>query len=238
MDSRKSAGRTLLEMELVPGENLAQRLRRGPIPLAEALPLFKQLAQALEAAHDRGIIHRDLKPANVKVTPDGRVKVLDFGLAKAFESESSETEHSQSPTYVTDSHAGTILGTAAYMSPEQVRGKELDRRTDIWSFGCMLYEALAGRPAFAADTVSDTLAAILREEADWSALPPIPPAIERLLRRCLRKGPAGPPARHRRCADRNRRRAWGDARPDLVQPTRATPARSAHARRGSSPQRP
>jgi Tol biopolymer transport system component/predicted Ser/Thr protein kinase len=217
--------RSLLEMELVPGEDLAERLRRGPMTLADGLPVFKQVAQALEAAHDHGIIHRDLKPANVKLTPDGRVKVLDFGLAKAFESESSETQRSQSPTYVTMSHPGMILGTAAYMSPEQVRGKVLDRRTDIWSFGCMLYEALAGRPPFAGDTVTEILATILKEDADWSALPPIPSPIERVLRRCLRKDPQ---ARLRDIADARVEieDALGESSPALIQPRPAERARS------------
>jgi Tol biopolymer transport system component len=179
--------RSLIEMELVPGESLAERLRRGPMPLSEGLPVFKQVAHALEAAHERGIIHRDLKPANVKVAPDGRVKVLDFGLAKAFDLGNSPGKSSQSPTFVTASQPGTILGTAPYMSPEQVRGKALDRRTDIWSFGAMLYEALAGRPPFPAETVSDILAAILKEEVDWSALPAIPSPVDRVIRHCLRK---------------------------------------------------
>ena len=181
---------TLLEMELVPGETLADRIGRGPMPPAEAVPIFKQIAEALEAAHEQGIIHRDLKPANVKVTPGGRVKVLDFGLAKALEFESRSGDSPQSPTFSTRTHEGVILGTAAYMSPEQVRGKMLDRRTDIWSFGCMLYEALTGHAPFTADTMSDTLAAVLREEPDWRALPPAPLGLQRLVRRCLKKDPA------------------------------------------------
>ena len=180
--------RTLLEMELVPGENLAERIRRGPIPPDEAVPIFKQVAEALEAAHNQGIIHRDLKPANVKVTPEGRVKVLDFGLAKALEAESRSGD-SPSPTFTTRTHDGLVFGTAAYMSPEQVRGKSLDRRTDIWSFGCMLYEALTGHTPFAADTMSDTLAAVLKEEPDWRALAGAPLGLQRLVRRCLRKDP-------------------------------------------------
>ena len=180
---------TVLEMELVPGENLADRLKRGPIPPEEVVPVFTQIAEALEAAHTQGIIHRDLKPANVKVTPDGRVKVLDFGLAKALELESRSGESSQSPTFTTRTHDGTIFGTAAYMSPEQIRGRPLDRRTDIWSFGCMLYEALTGHAPFTAETLSDTLAAVLREEPDWRRLPAAPLGLQRLVRRCLKKDP-------------------------------------------------
>ena len=181
--------KTLLEMELVPGENLAERIKRGPMPPDEAVPIFKQIAEALEAAHTQGIVHRDLKPANVKVTPDGRVKVLDFGLAKALDLDHRSGDSPQTPTFTTRTHEGMIFGTAAYMSPEQVRGRALDRRTDIWSFGCMLYEALTGRTPFAADTISDTLAAVLREEPDWRALPAAPMGLQRLVRRCLRKDP-------------------------------------------------
>jgi serine/threonine-protein kinase len=179
---------TLLEMELVPGETLAERINRGPMTAQDTLPIFKQIAAALEAAHERGIIHRDLKPSNIKVTPEGRVKVLDFGLAKAFETERSDSS-SNAAMFTTTTQRGLILGTAAYMSPEHVRGKSLDRRTDIWAFGCMFYEALTGKPPFASETVSDTLAAVLREEPDWRALGHTPLAIQRLIKRCLKKDP-------------------------------------------------
>jgi serine/threonine-protein kinase len=179
---------TFLEMELVLGETLAERLERGPMPPTETLPIFKQIAHALEAAHERGIIHRDLKPSNVKVTPEGRVKVLDFGLAKAFESERKESS-SNAAMFTTTTQKGLILGTAAYMSPEHVRGKELDRRTDIWAFGCMYYEAISGKPPFASETISDTLAAVLREEPDWRVLSHAPIAVQRLIKRCLKKDP-------------------------------------------------
>src|SRR5262249_46293637 len=169
----------------------------------EALDVCGQIAEALEAAHEKGILHRDLKPANVKVTPEGKVKVLDFGLAKAFVTPPSG-DPSLSPTVTAPTREGTILGTAAYMSPEQSRGRPLDRRADIWSFGCVLYEVLAGRRAFRAETVSDTLAAILKEEPDWSRLPAATPAsICMLLRRCLEKDP------HRRLRD------IGDARLEI-----------------------
>jgi serine/threonine-protein kinase len=181
--------RTLIEMELVPGENLAERIERGPLAPDEVIPVFRQIAEALEAAHTQGIIHRDLKPANVKVTPEGRVKVLDFGLAKALEVESRSGESASSPTFTTRTHDGMVFGTAGYMSPEQVRGRTLDRRTDIWSFGCMLFESLSGRAPFTADTISDTLAAVLKEEPDWRLLSAAPLGLQRLVRRCLRKDP-------------------------------------------------
>jgi serine/threonine-protein kinase len=178
----------LLVMELVEGETLAHRLSRGSLSIEEALPLFRQIAEALEFAHAKGILHRDLKPSNVMVTPEGRVKLLDFGLAKAFLDETKETSASHSPTLTRGTAHGEILGTASYMSPEQARGQTVDRRADIWAFGAVLYEALSGRKAFDAETVTDTLAAIVRGEPDFSALPRgTPSRLRELLARCLRK---------------------------------------------------
>src|SRR5262245_1741845 len=181
-------------MEFVEGEDLAQRLTRGAIPIDEALPIARQIAEALEAAHDQGIIHRDLKPANIKLRPDGTVKLLDFGLAKAMEPSSRlSPDVSKSPTLTTPAmtRAGVILGTAAYMSPEQARGQRVDAQTDIWSFGCVLYEMLTGRAAFGRATIPDTIAAVIEGDPDWNALPRTTPGnITRLLRRVLAKNPA------------------------------------------------
>ena len=185
-------GMTALVLELVEGEDLSQRIARGPIPLDEALPIARQIAEALEAAHDHGIIHRDLKPANIKVRHDGTVKVLDFGLAKAVDpTAGSSATAMNSPTLsIHATQAGIILGTAAYMSPEQARGKTVDKRTDIWALGCVLFEMLAGGRAFPGDDATDTIVAVVSKEPDWNALPAaVPPGIRRLLRRSLEKEP-------------------------------------------------
>ena len=194
-----------LVLELIEGPTLAERIARGPIPIEDALPIALQIAEALEAAHELGIVHRDLKPANVKVSDQDVVKVLDFGLAKALDANVSQADLSQSPTLTGGAtRMGVILGTAAYMSPEQARGKAVDRRADVWAFGCVLYEMLTGRRAFEGEVISETLASVLRGEPDWSALPPATPrAIERLLRRCLQKDP------------RERLQAIGDARIEI-----------------------
>jgi Tol biopolymer transport system component len=180
-----------LVMELVEGETLAERLDRGPLPIAEALRIAAQMAAALEAAHEKGIVHRDLKPANVKITPDEHVKVLDFGLAKAMEGELASANVSASPTLsIMATQAGMILGTAAYMSPEQARGFPADQRSDIFSFGCVLYEMLTGHQAFQGETASDVLASVLAREPDLNALPPnLNPRLPELLKRCLEKNP-------------------------------------------------
>ena len=186
----ESAGTTALVLELVDGPTLADRLITGPLPLSDALAISRQIIDALDAAHEKGIVHRDLKPANVKVREDGTVKVLDFGLAKALESDAAPQGVTMSPTMTSPAvtSAGVVLGTAAYMSPEQARGQFVDKRSDIWAFGCVLYEMLTGRGVFARATVADTIAVILEHEPDWSALPSTTPtSLRRLLRRCLDK---------------------------------------------------
>jgi len=195
----ESNGVQALVLELVDGPTLADRIARGPIPFEEALPLAKQIADALEAAHEQGIIHRDLKPANIKVRPDGTVKVLDFGLAKAIEPVRAISPGVTHPTTITTpamTQAGLILGTAAYMSPEQAKGQPADKRSDVWAFGCVLYEMLTAKRAFDGEDVSDTLAAVLRSEPAWGALPDdLPPAVVELIKRSLEKD------RRRRIAD-------------------------------------
>ena len=177
-----------LILELVDGPTLLARIAQGPIPLDEALPIAKQIADALEAAHEHGLIHRDLKPANIKLTPDGTVKVLDFGLAKALDTPTGSTlSHSPTITSPVMTMGGVILGTAAYMSPEQARGKPVDKRSDIWAFGCVLYEMLTGRPAFEGATLSDLFAAILTKEPNWAAVPTAAQRVAPLIRRCLVK---------------------------------------------------
>jgi hypothetical protein len=193
-DVGQDGGTHFLVMELAPGETLAARLARGPMPLDEALAVAAQVSDAVAAAHEQGIVHRDLKPGNVMVTADGAVKVLDFGLAKAVAPETlsgSGPDLSQSPTLAhPGTLAGVLLGTAAYMSPEQAKGRTVDRRTDVWAFGCVLFEMLSGRPAFAGEAVAETLAAVLRAEPEWSLLPAgTPGGVVSVLRRCLEKDP-------------------------------------------------
>jgi serine/threonine-protein kinase len=197
-------GAHFLSMELVAGETLDARLKAGALPVDETIRLALQIAEGLEAAHEAGIVHRDLKPANIQVTDDGQVKILDFGLAKALSGEGGATDptSSLSPTMTSGgTRAGVILGTAAYMSPEQAKGKPIDRRTDIWAFGCVVFETLTGTRLFDGETISEMIAAVLKTDPDWKVLPPAtPPALKRLLRRCLEKDP------------RHRLRDIGDAR--------------------------
>src|SRR5262245_51932498 len=194
-----------LVLELVDGETLATSIARGPLALKDAIPIARQIAEALEAAHEKGIVHRDLKPPNVALTRDGTAKVLDFGLAKTSASDAPAAPDSDATTMtVAGTRDGVILGTASYMSPEQARGQAIDKRTDIWAFGCVCYEMLTGQVAFRGETVSDTIAAVLSHETDWKALPgTTPPNIRRLLERCLVKNPKG------------RLRDIGDARIEL-----------------------
>ena len=196
-----------LVMEFVEGENLGKRIARGQIPVDDALPIALQIAEGLEAAHERGIIHRDLKPANVMLSPDGNVKILDFGLARTWQPEESAKDLTQSPTLTAQMTAGgALLGTAAYMSPEQVRGRAVDSRADIWAFGVLLWEMLTGRRPFQGDAVSDVLAAVLRDEPDWQDLPgDVPRPVKRVLRRCLRRDV------------KNRLRHIGDAQLELAE---------------------
>src|SRR5439155_4806924 len=191
-----------LVMELVDGPTLADRIAQGPIPLDEALPIAQQIAEALEYAHARGIVHRDLKPANIKLTADGKVKVLDFGLAKAMTGDSAPAELSNSPTMsLAATAAGLILGTAGYMAPEQAKGKVVDHRADIWSFGIIVFEMLTGQMVFPGENAAESMAHVIAREPDWNTLPSgVPSRIRELLRRCLNTNP------------RNRLQAIGDAR--------------------------
>ena len=217
----ESDGVKALVLELVEGPTLAERIAEGPIPVEEALSIARQMAEALEAGHETGVIHRDLKPANVKLKDDGTVKVLDYGLAKALEGDApavTDSELSQSPTLTRHgTQIGVILGTAAYMSPEQAKGKRVDRRTDVWAFGAVVYELLTGKRAFGGEDVSDTLAAVLRAEPDFDALPvDTPETLRALLRASLAK------------ESKRRLRDMGDARLaiDGVFETEAAPVRT------------
>ena len=220
----ESEGTRALVLELVEGPTLADRISQGPIPLDEALPIAKQIAEALEAAHEAGVIHRDLKPANIKVREDGTVKVLDFGLAKALDPAPAE-DPSQAPTLTAAAtQMGVIMGTAAYMSPEQASGQPVDKRADIWAFGVVLFEMLTGQRLFEGDTVSHVLAAVLRAELAWDALPSdTPSGVRRLLRRCLEKN------RHRRLRD------IGEARVELEEAVSSEPTESAPIVAGARP---
>ena len=189
----KSGDTRALVLELIEGPTLAERIKQGPIPVDEALPIATQIAEALEAAHEQGIIHRDLKPANIKVKDDGTVKVLDFGLAKAFQPDASDVSASLSPTISLTAAAtqmGMVIGTAAYMAPEQAKGRPVDKRADVWAFGVVLYEMFTGARPFAGDDVSETLARVIDREPDWAALPSdVPPVLSNFLRHCLQKNP-------------------------------------------------
>jgi serine/threonine-protein kinase len=227
----EDSGRThALVLELVDGPTLADRIAKGPIALDDALPMARQIAEALEAAHEQGIIHRDLKPANIKLRDDGTVKVLDFGLAKLADPVGSGAAAlSQSPTITTPAQmtgVGTLLGTAAYMSPEQAKGRPADKRSDVWAFGCVLFEMLSGRRAFEGEDVSDTLAAVLRAEPEWNALPAnTPPAVRMMVRRCLEKD------RRRRIADLSTARFVFDEASTIGAASPATSAMGARSTR-------
>ena len=224
-DLQQSGTTRLLVLELVEGDTLADTLRkRGALPVDEVLLIAKQICDALEAAHEKSIVHRDLKPANIKVMSDGKVKVLDFGLAKAMEPSPANLDFSNSPTLMSGSMPGVILGTAAYMSPEQAKGKNVDKRADVWAFGVVLYEMLSGRVLFSGDTASEIIAAIMMKEPGWTALPSnTPTRVLGLLRRCLTK------------ESRNRLRDIGEARIAIEEAqTRAEIDVSQTARRRSS----
>src|SRR5687767_14791121 len=218
----EAQGTGALVLELVEGPTLDERLRQGPMPIDDALPIARQVVDALEAAHARGIVHRDLKPSNIKIRPDGTVKVLDFGLAKALdESAGADLPIAATRTSPALTHAGIILGTAAYMAPEQAKGREVDARADIWACGCVLYEMLTGASPFGGESVSEVLAAVLKSEPEWRELPAdTPEAVRRLLRRCLQKDPA------------RRLQHIGDARLELDDA--AAPAGTADGARGAT----
>ena len=222
----EEAGQTkALVLQLIEGPTLAERIAQGPIPVEDALKIALQMAEGLEAAHEKGVIHRDLKPANIKITPEGQVKILDFGLAKALEAEVPDSSLSQSPTLTNAAtQAGVILGTAAYMSPEQAKGKAVDKRADLWAFGCVLFEMLSGQTAFPGRDVTDILAAVLRAEPEWSGLPGrLHPRLREVLERCLAKDPG------------RRQRDAGDIRLDLevalLEEANASPSETSFSRR-------
>jgi Tol biopolymer transport system component/tRNA A-37 threonylcarbamoyl transferase component Bud32 len=219
-DLGEEQGNWFLVLELVPGITLAERIARGALSVREALPVCQQIAEALEAAHEKGILHRDLKPANVKITPEGRVKLLDFGLAKTDDASSSGSPESHDDATQTGlSEPGRVIGTAAYMSPEQVRGRSLDKRSDIWAYGCVAYETLTGRPLFGGASASDIMAAILRDDPELTNLPADTPAgVSLLLERCLRRDPA------------RRLRDIGDARIEIEEAATSRPAATAPSR--------
>jgi len=209
------ARRPVIVMELVDGATLAERIARGPLKVADALAIARQIADALDAAHERGIVHRDLKPSNIALTPEAAVKLLDFGLATDARTAQplGASDLTHSPTMLSPTVSGVLLGTAPYMSPEQARGKPVDKRTDIWAFGCVLFEMLTGRAAFAGETTTDTIAAILEREPDWRAVPETtPPAVQQTLRQCLEKSP------------KRRLRDIGDVRLDAAVPSEAPPS--------------
>ena len=212
-DLEECDGIHFLVMELVEGETLAERVAAGPLPVREVLTISQQVADGLEHAHEKNINHRDLKPANVKLTPEGKVKVLDFGLAKAFVPEGQPALNSDASTLsALPTKDGRILGTPAYMSPEQAQGKTVDKRTDIWSFGCLLYELLTARRAFPGENVTQTIAAVLRADPDWQVLPPqTPERVREILERCLGKGLG------------RRQRDIGDVRLELEKELHGTP---------------
>ena len=216
----ESSGKRFIIMELIEGETLADRLNRGPLSIEESLDVCSQIGEGVEAAHEKGIIHRDLKPSNVKIAPGGKVKILDFGLAKSFREETTASDPSKSPTITGRmTEPGVILGTAAFMSPEQAKGRPVDKRADIWAFGCILYECLTGKRAFHGDTVSETIAAILKGEPDWDSLPKDTPGnVRAVLRRCLQKDSG------------KRLHDIADARLELEAPT-GFPAEVVHVRR-------